>query len=142
MTLDALPIGRAVHVTAGALAVVDLYVRNQVNAALLKAAIADWDFRVYEELGASPETLLYSELAKAVGATNSADATDIIQTAVVVTGAARIPQGYTFLHKFDPVALFAAAAGQNYTAEYTFRLTTSAIPIVVRVALVIDGAYQ
>lgn len=142
MPFDALPIGRAVHVTAGSLAQVDLYVRNSVNAALLQAAVEDWDFRVYEEQGASPETLIYSELAKAKDAENASEAVDILHTAVQTDGQCRIPQGRTMLHKFDPVVLFNAAAGRVFALEYTFRLLTSEVPFVVRVALVVDAAYQ
>lgn len=143
MPLDALPVNRAVHVTAGSLAVVDLYLRNEVNAALLQGALGTWDFRVYSEQGASPETLIYSELAKANSSVNSqTGGTAIVLAAVAQTGASRLPIGHTVLHKFDPVVLFSAAAGQTYTLEYTFRLATSAIPLVVRVALVVDAAYQ
>jgi hypothetical protein len=141
MPLDALPVNRAVHVTAGSLAVVDLYLRDQVNAALLQAEILAWDFMVYEDQGASPETLIYSEIAKSPTATN-ADTSVVCLTAVAQTGAGRVPIGHTFLHKFDPVVLFSAAAGRNFTIEYKFTLDNDAGPMIVRVALVIDPAYQ
>jgi len=141
MTLDALPSHRAVHVVAGSLAVVDLYLRNQVNAALLQAAVASWSFRVYSEQSASPETVLYSELAKANTAAN-ADTSVIVLAAAAVTGASRLAIGHTFLHKFDPLVLFSASDGRLYTLEYTFVLTSTGGPLVVRVPLAVGASYQ
>lgn len=138
--LDAIPVG-AVYVPYGTLATVDLYLRNQTNGALLQAAVSDWDWRVYDEQGESPETVLYSELAKAANATN-ADTNPIILTAAAVTGASRLAVGHTFLHKFNPVVLFDAASGRLYRLEYTFRLASSAGPMVVSVPMIVGSAYQ
>ena len=141
MALDALPVNRPVRCTAGSLAVVDLYLRNQVNAAFLRAALDTWDFRVYDEQGISPDAPIYEDLVRGKTETN-ADSSDIILTAVAQDGANRLPVGRTFLHKFDPVILFGAEPGRLYRIEYTFRLITSEIPFVVGVALSVDPAYQ
>lgn len=140
MPLDALPSERAVVVPWGQLAVVDLYLRNQTNGALLQAAVTDWDWRVYDEQSASPQAEVYDELAKAANAAN-ADSTAIILTAAAITGASRLAMGHTFLHKFDPVALWSAVAGRLYTLEYEFRLASSAGTLQVRVPLLIGGRY-
>jgi hypothetical protein len=139
--LDALPIGRAVHCVLGGYASVDLYFRDEANAAIVRAGVSTWDFRVYSDQGAAPETDIFDDLAKANTATNAIDSSVIWEAAVVQDGKNRLPVGRTFLHKFDPSALFQAGAGQNYTLEYRV-LRTSLPTLVTRVALVMEPAYQ
>lgn len=142
MALDALGAERPVRCKAGALASVDLYWRNQTNAALLQGVISTWDFRVYDEQGNSPETAIYTDLAKAADAEN-ANGTDIFLTAAAITGASRLAIGHTMLHYFDPVALFDAREGSIFTLEYKANLTAAGTgPAIARVALVIEPAYQ
>lgn len=137
MPLDALMSQRVVVVPWGQTAVVDLYLRNATNAALLQSAVTDWDWRVYDEQGASPQAEVYSELAKAA----DAGTPDIILTAVAITGASRLAIGHTFLHSFDPVALWSALGGRLYGLEYTFRLAASAGTMQVRVPLLVEARY-
>lgn len=142
MALDALGAERPVHCRAGSLASVDLYWRNQLNAALLQGVISSWDFRVYDEQGESPETAIYTDLAKAANAAN-ANGAAIFLTAAAVTGASRLAIGHTMLHYFDPVALWSAREGGLYTLEYKPTLTAAGTgPIVARVALLVGTSYQ
>lgn len=142
MALDALGAERPVRCRAGSLASVDLYWRNQLNAALLQGVISSWDFRVYDEQGDSPETAIYTDLAKDEDAEN-ANGADIFLVAAAVTGASRLAIGHTMLHYFDPVALFDARDGSIYRLEYKVNLTAAGTgPVIANVALVIDPAYQ
>jgi hypothetical protein len=142
MVLDVLPYARAVHVPIGGIAVVDLYFRDENNDPILKSSVSDWDFKVFTDQGASPETAIYTELANAATISNSPDGTDVMQTTVAQTAECRLPIGATMIHKFDPSNVFAAASGQNYRLEYTLRYGAHNLPIVASVALVIDAAYS
>ncbi len=141
MSLDALP-NTVVSVPYGSLARIDLYLRTQSNAALLRADVTNWDFEVFDEQGASPETPIYGELAKANTAANADTAIILIATTVaVVTGASRLALGHTFLHKFDPTVLFDAGAGRLYRIRYTFLLASSAGKLQASVPLLMGNEY-
>lgn len=136
--LDALPLAHRVFCIPGSQAQVALYWRDDVDAAIVQAGIDTWDFRAYDEQGESPETPIYTDLAKAANAGTPA----IMLAAVAITGASPLAIGHTMLHSFNPVTLFEAAARREYMLEYTLRRVTSLQPIVVRVALSMGSAYQ
>lgn len=142
MVLDALPYNRAVHANVNGLAIVDLYVRDELNEPVLQGDIADWDFKVFTDQGASPETAIYTETGNAATITNSVDGTDVMQVAVAQTAECRLPIGATMIHKVKIGDVFDAAMGQNYRLEYTIRTSPDNLPIVVSVALVVDPAYS
>lgn len=105
-----------------------------------------WDFRVYDENSATPETALYSSLNRTNSATdaNQASTPVIILTAVTVNGFSPTAAGHTFLEIINPVALWSARSGCTYTLEWLFRLTAltyGSQRIVHRAPLVIEPAY-
>lgn len=147
MALDVLPINPRVRCREGERAVIAMLFRDHLNAPVTRSSLATsgcWDLRVYDELDASPETPIYTLLAQEEDATCAGVA--VWPTSVLANGQSPTPAGHNFLYTLDPVALFAAVGGRQYTLEVTARLgTVSSVTggvIVARVALSVDHAYN